>query len=107
MPDSKERKTMDEKYDELLRAFRSLNTKVNNNEKTNSERFTEIEKSIELLEGKQSNSQNNEGVDELQKRKEKIDHGLKCLEVKIIETTEKVDYQTKKLKNFNKITLRE
>ena len=42
MPDSKERKTLDENYDELLRAFRSLNTKVNNNEKRHSPPYPKL-----------------------------------------------------------------
>ena len=84
MPDSKEEKTMNEKYDELLRAFRSLNTKVNNNEKRNTEKITKMEKSIELLEGMENKTiyTNIEGLDELQKRKAKIDRDLKCLEEK-------------------------
>ena len=51
MPDMETQiKNLEAKYKELLRAFKSLNTKVNNNHERYSERFTDVENSVKLQE---------------------------------------------------------
>ena len=74
MPESKKEKTLEEKYEELFRAFRSLNMKVNNNHTRVNERFSEIESLVESL--KVNRNHDIEGLDELQKREDKVESEL-------------------------------
>ena len=50
MPDCEAHIDLDKKYSELLRSFKSLNTKVNNNNERYAERFTKVEKFMSNLE---------------------------------------------------------
>ena len=102
MPNSQDGKTLEEKYDELLRAFRSVMTKVNNNEKRNVERFSKLEKSIDLLENKigEVNEQDNIGIDELEKRKKKMENDLVTIDKKLEDINCKIEQQTKTIKKF-------
>ena len=102
MTSQKDDKSLEEKYDEMLRAFRSVMTKVNNNATRNNERFLKIENSIQLLQSKPSMAETaykNE-EEELKKRKNKVDNDLKSIEAKLVDIDRLITTQDEKIKAY-------
>ena len=91
-------KNLEEKHKELLRAFKSLNTKVNNNFERNNERFTKVENSVQLQEKKiyEVEQQNTVSIKDLESRKAIVDNDLKTIEEKLSAVNIEITKMTEK-----------
>ena len=105
MPERPEEKTLEEKYGELLRAFCSLNTKVNNNKKRREERISNLESTGRILQVKTDKIQTNNHncIEELEAKKSNVEMDIKAVEQKRVAITAQIDEQTKHVEYFEQI----
>ena len=99
MSDSEAFQRLEDKYKELLRAFKSVVQKVNENEERYCERFAKVEKSVETLEVKvqKADKEHIDKINELHEKKKKVESDLKSVEEKLLQLNEELENQTKRL----------
>ena len=99
-------KKLEEKYTELLRAFKSLNTKVNNNYERNGDKFIKLEKGAELLEKRieEVKKLSDTSIKELEQEKAKVDKDLESVEEKLNNINHEISNLTERQKDTLKNT---